>query len=383
MPSETWLRVTDDAGNFLFETKQFLEIGEAPGLRYVLACGKVGALITTIPPEFNTLLPKDGRIHVMRSVNGGPAQREGESCYLIRKWQYTDDYTIVTALHANQLFWRRYAFFGWHTRGQETSSGVTADDTIKDDIWEKNFGFNASSGGVGREAGNSFTQADISAYVTTEAFKGAAPVIFKQWYWQSVGDTILEMCDASFLNGTYLAAEIVAPTESTLELRTYTGQRGQDLRFSTGSGLLFTANRGNFANAILTVDATEEITVAVAGGPTRDSGTSIRASEDLTRMGESVFGRIEAFVDDASGTNIDINMIQGDADAAVRGGRPVITATGDLVETDTCARGVHFNFGDLITVEVRGIQYDMRIDLLDIALSGGVETTKAGFYYNG
>jgi hypothetical protein len=58
-------------------------------------------------------------------------------------------------------------------------------------------------------------------------------------------------------------------------------------------------------------------------------------------------------------------------------------ARGDLVETDTCIRGVHYNYGDLLTVDVRGIQYDMRLDLLDVTLTGGVETAKAVFFYNG
>ena len=175
-------------------------------------------------------------------------------------------------------------------------------------------------------------------------------------------------------------AEIVAPTESTLELRTYVTIRGTDRRISTGNGLIFTSDRGNFANAILTVDAINEITVAVCGGPGRDNGLQIRASEDLARMGESPLGRIETFVDEQEA---DIGAIQANADAAVRNGRPIITATGDLVDTDTCQRGVHYTFGDLVTVEVRGIQYDMRVDLLDVTLTQAVETTEAGFYYNG
>jgi ReqiPepy6 Gp37-like protein len=387
MPIDTSLIFTDGSGNHLFETKQFLDIGNAPGLHYVLSCGKVGALTVTLPPDFNSLLPKDGRIHVMRSVNGAPAQREGESCYLIRRWDYADDYTVVTALHANSILWRRFGLWGYYTRAAETSTAITADDTIKSGgaggnaMWADNFGANAASGN--RNDGNITTQSDISAYVSVAADVGAAPVVYQQWYWQSIGDAVLNICDGSFAAGAYLVAEIVAPTESTLELRTYTGQRGQDRRFSTGNGLLFTSSRGNFANAILTVDATNEVTVAVAGGPQRDSGLEIRGSVDTARIAESPLNRIEAFVDDGGGTNTDINAIQADADAAVRAGRPVIQARGNLVDTDTCVRGVDYNFGDLVTVEVRGIQYDMRVDLLDVTITQAVETTRAGFFYNG
>lgn len=386
MTIDTALRITDAFGGFLVETREFLEIGNAPGLHYVLSCGKVGALTVTLPPELNPLLLKDGRIHVMRSVNGGPAQREGESCFLIRKWAYADDYTTITAVHANHLFWRRRALWGYYQREAETGAGITADDTIKGgggagNMWYDNFSTPAGAGN--RNDGGLSTQADISAYVSIQALASAAPVVYQQWYWQSIGDAILNICDASFTAGTYLVAEIVAPTESTLELRTYTGQRGQDRRFTGGNSLLFTAANGNLANGVLTVDAINEVTAAVAGGPNRDSGLTIRGSVDLARMGESPLGRIEAFVDDAGGTNTDINAIQGDADAAVRAGRPVIQATGDLVDTDTCVRGVHYNFGDIVTVEVRGIQYNMRIDLLDVTISQGVETTRAGLFNHG
>lgn len=377
------LRITDASGNFLFETRTFLEIGNAPGLHYVLSCGKVGALTVTLPPDYNHLLVKDARIHVMRSVNGAPAQREGESCFLIRRWDYADDYTIVTALHANHIFWRRYAMWGWYTRKSETDGVSTADDEIKQQLWDDNFAANAGAGGSGRNAGSNYTQADISAYVPRQAQIGAAVQINKNWYWMNCGDVVLDFCDASTLAGVYLTAEIVAPTEPTLEMRTYTGQRGQDRRFSSGSGLIFSSRFGNLANAILTNDATNEVTIAIAGGPRRDSGYDVFASADPARMGESPLNRIEGFVDDASGTNTTTTAYQDDADAALRAGRPVIRAQGDLVDTDRCIRGVHYDFGDLLTVEVRGIQYDMRLDLLDVTLSGGVETTRAAFFYNG
>jgi len=243
-----------------------------------------------------------------------------------------------------------------------------------------NFGAGAASGAVPLRDSVNFTQVDISATVSVQADTGAAPQVWESWYWQTCGDAIRLLCDSSMTSGTYLTAEIVAPTESTLELQTFTGQRGIDRRFSTGSGLLFTEARGNLANALLTVDATEEVTVAVAGGATRDSSTSLYAAVDATRIAESPLGRIEAFVDSNS---VDAQQIQGDADARVRAGRPVIVAVGDLQETDQCVRGIHYNYGDLVTVDVVGVQYDMRLDVLDVTLTGGVETTKAGFYYNG
>src|SRR4030095_10760821 len=131
------------------------------------------------------------------------------------------------------------------------------------------------------------TQADISAYVTTQANATAAPIVRLTFAWENVGDLIRTLCDASVLNGTYLTTEIVAPTENTLEIRTFTGQRGEDRRASNLGSLLFTEDRGNLANALLTVDRTEEITFAYAVGA---DGVYRRANEfalDTTRMAES------------------------------------------------------------------------------------------------
>ena len=78
----------------------------------------------------------------------------------------------------------------------------------------------------------------------------------------------------------------------------------------------------------------------------------------------------------------DLTYIQSNADAAVRGGRPVVSASAELQETDQCIRGIHFDYGDVVTVEVQQIQYNMRLDVLDIELKEGVETTKAAFFYD-
>lgn len=375
MPSTTTIRVTDSVGNFLFETAQFLEAGDSPGLRYVLSCGLVGALVVTLPPEFNSKLPKDGRIFVMRSVNGGAAQREGDSCFLIRKWQFASDYTTVTALHVNSLMWTRHDLFG---KAGYVEAFAEADDVLKT-LWRSNAGdFVVSYRGQNSSAVSDNTQADLRPYVTTQANVTAGPVIGYYFQYLNVGDIIRTVCDASMLAGTYLTAEIVAPTESTLEFQTFTTQRGTDRRFSTGSGLLFTEARGNVANALLTVDATEEITFAFAGGANRDYSFNVDWSLDSTRMAESVFGRRELFVD--AGNANDANSVSGAADAGVRGGRPIIQVTAELQETDQCIRGVHFDYGDMVTVEVQGIQYDMRLDVIEVSLQGGVESTRASFY---
>lgn len=388
MPAKTSIRVTDASGNFLFETASFLEIGNAPGLHYVLNCGQIGAMTCTLGPEFNNRLPKDGRVHIMRSVNGGPAQREGESCFLIREWTYADNYTTITAVHANDLMRRRFILYSGNNVGLTyvQFTATPGDNAIKT-IWKQNAGSSIDlvHRATNDEQATAYDdQEDISAYVSVQANVSAAPNVDLWIPWRNMLDVFFDIENMSYLLGTFLIAEIVAPTENTLELRTYTGIRGVDRRFSTGNGLVFTPSRGNLENSLLTVNAIEEVTLAQALGADNGGGTWYRfagAAQDNTRLFQSPLNRIEGIYDDnnapADGT------LTNDSLAAVRAGRPVITAIGDLVETDQCIRGIDFNFGDLVTVQVAGVQYDMRLDVLDVTISGGTERTQARFQYNG
>ncbi len=384
MPSQTTIRICDPFGNFLTETAEFLEIGNNPGLRYVLSCGQIGAMTVTLPPEFNPLLLKDGRIHIMRSVNGGPAQREGGSCFLIRRWDYADDYTTVTAVHANDLMRRRFILYA-PTLGYASLSGPC------DNVIKAFFRDNAGSlvGVLTRAystvtATNNVVQTDLSAYVSVQADVSAAPSVFSTYVpWLNMLDCIQETADYSTNAGTWLAAEIVAPTETTLEVQTFTQQRGSDRRFLNGSGLLFTSKRGNLENAILTVNAIEEVTFAQALGAVRPLFRTDRYTGwaiDSTRIAESPFGRVEAIVDSQDAPND--ATLTNDSQSAVTAGRPRITATADIVETDQCVRGIDFDYGDFLTVEIQGIQYDMRLNIMEVTVSASGDRTVARFEFN-
>ena len=387
MPSQTTLRICDALGNFLIETAAFLEIGNNPGLRYVLNCGNVGAMTVTLPPDLNPFLRKDGRIHIMRSVNGGPAKREGGSCFLIRKWEYAEDYTVVTAVHANDIMRRRCSLWAAETANSEQDTLFS--DLALINVWDQNFASSITGSrayDTSLAAGNS-TQADISAYVSRQLDESIGPACAIYYPWQNILDVMTSIASNSTENGLWLMAEIVAPTESTLEWRFFPNQRGTDLRLSSGSGLLFGSARGNLDNAVLTVDAIEEITLVQAGGEQRDvvsgsdAGLSNRIAYDAVRMSETPFGRIEAFVD--SGNATDLDMILSDANAVLREGIPRISAVADLIETDQCIRGVHFDYGDYLTVQVRDQQYDMRLNILEVTLTQSGERSIARFEYNG
>jgi hypothetical protein len=192
--------------------------------------------------------------------------------------------------------------------------------------------------------------------------------------WRNLLEVCAEIAEASATAGTYLTFEVIAPTESTLELRTYVDQRGVDRRSGTGQEVIFALERGNVENVTVDEDHTDEVTFAAAGGQGEGSARNVQTALDTTRMAESPFGRIETWLDMA---NVDTTAaLQDDADYGVSQGRSVITMTADLVETPATTRGLHFDLGDLVTVERRGRQYDCRIDLVTVEVAGGAQRSK-------
>lgn len=351
----TTFRLGDTFGNHL------IEIANYHSFSYVLnaAPGNIGVLELVLPRSFNTaLLMRDGRIGAWRSINGRAPYLDGNAIYLIETLRYTATSTLIRAYHATTLMDRRIIAYAAGSAYAQKSA-APADDQIKT-FWNENAGSsisNANRDGVE-------TQADISAYVSTQPNVSAGASVAKAAARRKLLAVAQELCEASTTEGTYLTFEIVAPSENTLELRTYAGQRGVDRRASSGSPVILREQAGVLENAQLEIDWHGERTFVVAGGQGEGTARMIATALDTTRMGISPFGRIETFVDMANVA--DSASLQDDADAELRYDRPVITFTGDLIETPALTRGIHFDLGDIVTAEdpQTRTQYDVRLDVV-------------------
>lgn len=350
----TTCRLADSYGNHL------IEIANYSKLDYVLNCspGGIGVLELTLPTSFNTaLLLPDGRIGVWRSIDGRPPYLDGDAIFLIETFKYTSRSTFIRAYHASTLLNRR--IIAYAAGSAYTDKAGAADDLIKAFVNQ-----NMLAGIVGADRDGAETQADISAYLTAQANLTQGASISKAAARRILMDVARELAESSATAGTYLTFEILAPTESTLELRTYATVRGVDHRASSGQPVILREQAGVLENAELTIDYHDEVTFADAGGSGEKANRLIATTLDQARMGISPFGRKERFIDMS---NVDsAAALQDESDAGLWAGRPQVTFTGNLIETPALTRGVQFDLGDMLTaVDPRSQnQFDVRLDVV-------------------
>ncbi len=366
-------RIGDPYGQLLASVSNFVDSqeGGSSALAYTLNVGKVGALRLTVSSSFDdTLFRLDGRVGVWRSINGRPPKLDGDTVFFIRKWEYTNDTTTITAYSANHLLRRRIIDYFAGTTYSSKTTPTAAGNLIKTFVSQ-----NMLAGIVGADRQGAETQADISAYLSNQANLGDGDLLAMQCAWRNLEDVIQELSDASTQAGIYMVADIVAPTEQTLELRTYATVRGVDHRASSSAPVILSEDAGSLANCQLTIDRSDEVTVAIAGGSGEGTARLIRTSIDTTRIADSPLNRIEQFGDYSNVS--DAAALQDIADALVRAGRPRIEFTADVVETSGATRGIQYDLGDMVTAEFRGVQYDCRLDVIEVAVGGGGQHSRA------
>jgi hypothetical protein len=296
---------------------------------------------------------------------------------LIQDWRYTQQTTVVIALHATTLLRRRIVNY-YAGSSYADKAAQPADDLIKEFVNE-----NMGSGIVTADRIGAETGADLvtAGYLTIQADLGLGASIAKAAAWRNLAEVVADICAASTEAGTYLACEIVAPTEGTLELRTYTDQRGVDHRSTAAQPVILETDRWNLQNVALVIAHADEQTVVTAGGQGEKSLRATATSSDDGRVTASPFNRKELFLDATNTAGA--AALQDSADAAVRSGRARITFTGDLVDTDGLTRGIQYDYGDYVTAVFRGNQYDVRLDVVAVTVTASDVTQQVQLRYDG
>lgn len=352
--------LSDPYGQRLGDASSFVE------LSYSRVTNGVSTAVLTLPGTFNTdlIVAPDGRLEIWRRLDYTTAREylETETTWLIKKWDQVLDASgntqIVIEADCPLCILREPGRIVNYADGsaQAVKAATFADDQIKA-FARENIGSSATAA------------RDLSTYISIAANQSQASSVGKSAAWRDLLVTCQELANASTQAGVYLAFDIVAPTQNTLELRTYTKQRGVDHRFPGGMGaVLISPDMGNLGEARFSQDWRDEVTSAIAAGNGATGSTRPTATaQDATRIAASPFGLREMFV---NATNTAINLA-GEAQQAVRNGRMRQIFSGKLIDTPDTRYGAEWGWGDYVTAQVFGQTIDCRIDAISVSVTGG------------
>lgn len=345
---------------------------------YVRVVNGIGALSITLPESYdpflisgNDIVP-DNRIEVRRRIGGGSFYVDTDAQWLVRNAQKILDEsgkrsTTVTCVDCNSLLNRRIVAYA--SGASQAEKTAVADNLIKA-IVRENLGSLATD-----------TARSIATYLTIQADTSLAPSIGKAFSRRKVIEVLQEVAQSSYQAGTYLAFDVIAPTPTTLEFRTYINQRGIDHRWPTSSApLLFGPEFGNLTDIVRGYDHTDEVTYGYAGGQGIGTSRAIGTASDSVRIGQSPFGRIEKFSD--SRQTVSAAILADEADMIVKTGIPKNTFEAKIIDTPSTAYGVQYGFGDYITAVFEGESIDARIERVRVQVRDGVETITANIKGN-
>lgn len=352
----TYIEVSTPAGVKIAQLDQYLK------LAYARAVNDIGTLVLELDPNSDaSLYQLDTRLGVWR--NG---VLDTECVWFVRKVRRTlsnsgERRLRVTAYSATDLLRRRIVAYN-------AGSTYAAKSDYADDMMKAIVSENLAGGATDADR-------DWSDYLTIDADTSDGEEINKAFSRRNVLTVLQELADASAQAGTNLYFDIVTPGPGELLFTTFTGQRGDDRTITSASPLLFSPELGNLADGELEEDYANEVTVVYAAGKGEGDEREVVEVEDTARSGASLFNRIEALRDARNADTTDELTAEGNG--FLKAGRPRLVFGGSIVDTPQCRYGVEWKWGDKVTVQFEGRQFDAYINSLRVTIANGNEVIEA------
>jgi len=225
-----------------------------------------------------------------------------------------------------------------------------ADDVMKRMVAES-MGLDAE---VARQFSNFTVQGDTGAGIW-DCYEG---------YW----DRLLESVQA--LSGERGATDFrVVRVADGFEFRTYSPYYGTDRRQGyAAEPTVFSLELENVRNPRRRVLRHAEVTAVYGGWQGGGQDRDIYTDTNPTALAESPFRRREAFEDISDVTQAE--AIPGILAQMLVDQGQLVEVSFELIQTADCLYGVHWRLGDLVTLELWGGTYDMRIVEVNGRISG-------------
>jgi hypothetical protein len=352
MPSRYQVWVTDHLGERLasletFETLTWLRtVNSVGGFTLIASPGSA-------PSGVTSLYGLDRRLQIWRAPTGGTLRNifTGFMRRPVRSYEGARETITIRGWDHNHLLTRRT--IGGAAGSSLTQKSDFADDMMKDfvDEWL----------GSAAAADDDITGLGLSI----QSDSSAGPSVDIRAAHKSLLEALRKTSDASVEAGTPVFFDIVNPTPSTFEFRTYIGQRGTDR--TTGSArIVFAPEFGNLSDPKFSVDRMDEYTSVIVGGAGVGEARAFEQITDDTRATQSAFNRIVRFIDARSGSS---SSLTSEGEAALRQGTPIRSFSGDILDTPANQYQVDWDFGDKIVASWAGQTLNVEIR----ALAGAIQ----------
>jgi hypothetical protein len=238
-------------------------------------------------------------------------------------------------------------------------------ETIMKGIVTDNLSDNADYSGTPAPTRSITTKAGF----TVQSDRGAGAVTAPDdMSWRYLLEVLKELQATSKADGTEVFFTINPTGPQSLQFQTHTGQPGVDRSYggnpqSKVKPLLFSLKNGNLQEPNLEYDFTDMATKIYAVG---QDGLAVATAQDDTTIAYSPLGLRERMVNSRGETEADI---QASADDELARNRPRATLSARLLSTEGAEYGKHWNCGDKVTVEYRGVTADVVIRSVNVRVN--------------
>jgi hypothetical protein len=337
-------------------------------LSYARTINDYGVMTLDLDPETDrSLFRLDGRLGIWRQPTGGGLGLEFETIWFVRNTKRLmlasgERRLRITAVSALELLTRRIIAYAAGS-AQAEKTATDADNLLKDFV-DENMGASATD-----------TDRHWHDLITIAADESLGTHVDKACARRDLLTVCQEVADQSQQLGYPLYFDIICPTYGTLEFRTWINQRGADRRAGSANPLILSPEMGAISEGEYEENYMGEATYVYAGGEGLESLREIATASDTARIGSSPFGRRELFRDARQGSTGD--SLTAEASAALYERRPRRLFSGSLTDTEQVKYGRDWRWGDRITVQFEGEQFDCEISAVKVSVSNGRETVQA------
>jgi hypothetical protein len=226
--------------------------------------------------------------------------------------------------------------------------------------------------GASAAAGRTWTANGL----TVAADLGLGPSLTKSFSRRNVLAVCQDIALASYDLGTALFFDVVSPTASALQFRTYTTQRGVD---RTASRTPFSLLRGTLASAAVSRDWSQEQNYIYAAGQGVEADREVVEVSDTAAIAASPWGRCEGLADGRNYTSTNSLTAFGRTALQERKAKRKFSAV--LTDAPGSRFQLDWDFGDLVMAEYDEELFACHIAAVRATVTPDAETIEARLDY--